>query len=93
MTRFDETTRQTTITGYQVDNIVNVKVRDVEATGEIIDAVAEAAGDLTRINSISFSTDNPEQYHERVRELAMNDAAKAEQLANLPVLPGRTHLY
>ena len=84
LTRFDETTRQTTITGYQVDNIVNVKVRSVENTGAIIDAVAEAAGNLTRINNISFSTDNPEQYHEQARELAMNDArAKAEQLAGL----------
>lgn len=79
-----EPNKPSVITAYQVTNIVNVKVRDVSRAGAIIDAVASAGGDLTRINSISFSVDNPSQYYEQARKLAMTDAAdKAKQLADL----------
>jgi uncharacterized protein YggE len=53
----------TQITGYEVSNTVSVKIREVEKTGAIIDAVAAAGGDNTRINGISFSVDKPEQYY------------------------------
>ena len=46
--------------------------------------MAEAGGDLTRIDSISFSVDDPSVHYEEAREEAMADAkAKAEQLAEL----------
>ena len=41
--------------GYRVTNMVTAKVRKVEDTGAIIDAVARAGGDNIRINSI-YST-------------------------------------
>lgn len=70
--------------GYRVSNMVTVKIREVDETGVIIDAVAEAGGDYTRINSISFTVDDPTDYYEDIRELAMEDAQdKAEQLAKL----------
>ncbi len=70
--------------GYRVTNIVVVKIRELDDTGAIIDAVAEAGGDYTRINSISFIVDEPSSYNEEVREKAMADAeAKAKQLADL----------
>jgi len=63
---------------------VTVKIRKVAETGAIIDAVVEAGGDYTRINSISFTVDDPTDYYEDVRELAMEDAQeKAKQLAKL----------
>ncbi len=72
------------IIGYLVTNLVTAKIRKVDDTGIIIDAVAEAGGDYTRINSISFIVDDPTDYYEEVREMAMDDAeAKAEQLAKL----------
>jgi uncharacterized protein YggE len=84
LTTYNNTTQQSTITGYMVSNTVTVKVRAIDKVGPIIDAVAEAGGDLTRINSISFSVDNPEQYYPQARQLAMNDAqTKAQQLASL----------
>jgi len=84
MTKYDNTTGQSTVTGYQVSNTVNVKIRDTGKVGSIIDSVAAAAGDLTRINGISFSVDKPEQYNAQIRSLAMADAkAKAQQLASL----------
>ncbi len=75
---------QEILIGYRVTNTVAVKVRNIEDTGGIIDAAVVAGGDYTRVNSISFTVDEPEAYYEQVREEAMADAeAKAEQLANL----------
>ncbi len=72
------------IIGYRVTNTVTVKVRDVENTGTIIDAVAAAAGDNIRINSIYFTVDDTSAYLEQARANAMADAkAKAQQLADL----------
>jgi uncharacterized protein len=84
LTRYDNNTQQSVVTGYQVSNTVSVKIRTIGNTGTIIDAVAAAAGDATRINGISFSVDDPAQYNSQVRTLAMNDAkARATQLAGL----------
>jgi uncharacterized protein len=84
LTRYDNTTQQNTVTGYQVSNTVSVTVRSISRVGAIIDAVAAAAGDSIRINGISFSVDNPGQYYSQARTLAMTDAkAKADSLAGL----------
>jgi len=70
--------------GYRVSNMVTAKIRKVDNTGVIIDAVARAGGDYIRINSISFTVDDLSVYNEEAREKAMADAkAKAEQLADL----------
>ena len=64
--------------------MVTAKIRDIDKAGATIDAVAEAGGDLTRIDSISFSVDDPSGYYEEARQKAMADAkAKGEQLAEL----------
>lgn len=77
-------TPTSTIKGYQVDNMVTVKIRATEKTGTIIDSVTAAAGDLVRVNSIYFSVEQPEKYYPEARSLAMADAeAKAEKLAEL----------
>jgi uncharacterized protein YggE len=84
ITRWDDKGMQEVITGYRVSNMVAAKIRNMDKVGSIIDTVAVAGGDLTRINGINFSVDNPEQYYAEARELAMNDAkAKAEQIASL----------
>ena len=72
------------VVGYRVTNMVTTRIRDIDKAGIIIDAVAEAGGDLTRIDSIGFSVDDPSAYYEQARQEAMADAnAKAEQLAEL----------
>ena len=70
--------------GYRVSNTVSAKIRDVAATGSIIDRVAEADGDLARIQGVSFTVDDPSQYHSEARAKAIADAqAKAQHLAAL----------
>lgn len=82
--RWIEDKGQEVLVGYRVTNTVTTKVRKVENAGAIIDAVAKAGGDFTRINSLSFTVDDPTAYRKEVREKAMADAeAKAKQLAAL----------
>ena len=84
VTKWDRVTEEETVIGYRVTNMVTAKIRDIDKVGVIIDAVAEVGGDLTRIDSIGFSIDDPSDYHEEARQEAMADAeAKAEQLAEL----------
>jgi uncharacterized protein len=72
------------LVGYNVTNTVQVKIRNTDDTGSIIDAVVSAGGEYVIINSISFTIDEPETYYEEVRTAAMADAkAKATQLAKL----------
>lgn len=84
VTRWDDFKDEVVVVGYRVTNMVTAKIREIDEAGPIIDAVAAAGGDLTRINSIGFSIDDPTAYYEEAREEAMADAkAKAEQLAEL----------
>ena len=84
VTKWDDKTNEQITTGYSVSNMVIVKIRDISKAGTIIDAVTEAGGDLTRINGINFTVDNPTAYYNQAREKAMQDAAaKAQQMASL----------
>jgi uncharacterized protein len=83
MTRGDIYGEKSTISGYRVTNTVKVNVHDVEKAGKIIDAVAEAGGDLTRINNIEFTVQEPSAYYKQARTLAMQYAKeKAQQIAD-----------
>jgi uncharacterized protein YggE len=83
VTRWDNVKQEQIITGYKVTNMVTAKIRDVGKAGAVIDAVTAAGGDLTRVNSISFTIDDPSKFRAQAREKAVTDAAaKAKQLAN-----------
>lgn len=78
------TTRKQVLVGYTVNNAARIKIRDVDAVGEIIDDVAAAGGDSTRISGIDFSIEDPTTFMSQLREDAVKDAqAKAEHLAGL----------
>ncbi len=84
VTRWDNATQQEVLIGYRVTNLVTAKVRAMDKIGAIVDAVATAGGDLTRIDSIAFSMEDPTAYYKDARARAMADAqAKAKQLAEL----------
>jgi len=84
VTKWDNTKQESVVVGYQVANMLTVKVRDLTKTGTIIDAVVVAGGDLIRINNIQFTIDNPTDYYDQAREKAMADAKDtATQLAEL----------
>ena len=84
VTRYDQTNQREIVMGYLVTNVVTAKIRTLDKTGTIIDAVTVAGGDLTRIESLSFSIDDPTAYQTQARAKAMSDAqAKADQTASL----------
>ncbi|NPV08575.1 MAG: SIMPL domain-containing protein [Anaerolineae bacterium] len=67
---------------YRVSNMVLVKVRDLEAVGEVLDA-AVAAG-ANQIYGISFTLEDWSEAEAEARAEAMADArARAEELAGL----------
>ena len=88
---FGRTTRKQVLTGYRVSNSASIKVRDLDQVGNIIDDVADAGGDATRINGISFTVEDTKPFMTQLREDAVKDAlVKAEHFASLTgVLVGR----
>ena len=75
---------QPVLVGYTVRNTAIIKIRDIDAVGTIIDDVAGAGGDATRIEGIGFSIEDPEPFMTQLREEAVQDAKeKAEHLASL----------
>ena len=72
--RYDFIERRQVLQGYTVSNTATIKVRDIDAVGEIIDDVAEAGGDATRINGVSFTVEDPTPFMSDLREMAVADA-------------------
>jgi uncharacterized protein YggE len=84
VTRWDQDKQYEIIIGYRVSNTVAAKIREIDKSGSIIDAVAEAGGDLTRVDNISFSIDDPSAYRKEARDKAVADAKnKAGKIADL----------
>ena len=70
--------------GYSVSNQASVRIRSLDDTGTIIDGIVEAAGDLVRINGISFDIEDPQPLQDDARAGAVADMKrKAEMLADL----------
>ena len=83
VTQYIEDQQRTIITGYRVTNIVIAKIRQLDKAGTIIDAVATAGGNLTRVDNISFSIEDPTPYYDQARADAIKDGiATAKQMAS-----------
>jgi hypothetical protein len=77
----DKENREETL-GFKVTNMVVIKIRKVNETGSVIDAIATAGGNATRIDGIGFTVDDPTPYYKEAREKAVAYAiAKAKQIA------------
>ena len=72
------------LVGYVVSNTVTVKIRDLASVGVVIDDVATAGGDATRIDDVGFTVDDQSAYAEELRSKAVADAmTKARHFASL----------
>jgi uncharacterized protein YggE len=81
--QYDYTNNKQALRGYRVTNMVSIKVRALDKVGVVIDDVAAAGGDLTQVQSISFTIDEPKELQAQARVEAMKDAkAKAQTLAD-----------
>jgi hypothetical protein len=78
--RYDWNKEPAEIVGWEAQNMVSVTVRDIEAVGDVVDAVVEAGAN--QINGISFRVEDPTEAQMLARTAAVDDArAKADQLA------------
>lgn len=76
------------LVGYRVANTVTAKLRDLDAMGTVIAAVAAAAGDDVQMNGLAFVVEDEDRYRSAARQAAWADAAaRAGELAGLA---GRT---
>ncbi|MDB5351428.1 MAG: hypothetical protein JWN86_2675 [Planctomycetota bacterium] len=66
------------IVGYQVQNTVHIKVRDLAKLGVILDAVVESGAN--QMHGISFHIDQPGSLLDSARKHAMADAKKKAEL-------------
>lgn len=74
---------QQTLRGFRVTNIVDVKIREIDRTGEIVDGAAAAGGDTTQIMGLSFTIDDPTSLQDQARAEAVEDARqKAQTIAD-----------
>ena len=77
-------TSEQVLTGYRVRNTASVKLRNLDDVGPIIDEVADAGGDSTRIDGIRFTVEQTEPFEDQLRQEAVDDAqAKAQRFAEL----------
>ena len=82
--RYDYVEGVQTLAGYRVSNSATIKMRDLDNVGDIIDDVAEAGGDATRIDGISFTVEDPTPFMADLREAAVKNATdKAQHYADL----------
>jgi hypothetical protein len=66
------------IVGYQVSNMVQVKVRELAALGKLLDQVVREGAN--QLHGISFSVAEPTALQDRAREKAMADARRKAEL-------------
>jgi uncharacterized protein len=79
---YSESTQR--LLGYRISNTVRAKLRDMTSTGRLLDSIATAGGDETRVTGLSFGVADETSLLGQAREAAWNDAiAKADQLATL----------
>ena len=82
--RYDFNERTRVLVGYTVSNSASIKVRDLDSLGNVIDDVANAGGNATRINGINFTVEDTTQFMNELRQAAVADAmSKAQQFATL----------
>lgn len=72
------------IRGYVVTNQLDIKIRELDNAGEVLQEAAEAAGDDARVQGVQFSLEDNESLLAAARERAFADArSRAEQYAEL----------
>jgi uncharacterized protein YggE len=62
------------ITGYQMTNTLTAQLRDFSTAGSVVDALTAAAGNATRIQSLTFSIEDPRTIEDAARTDAVNQA-------------------
>lgn len=74
----------TTVTGYQSSNSIDVKVHKIESGPQVLGVITTTGGDATRIDSVAYSIEDGSQLIKDARGRAFADAKnRAQQYAEL----------
>lgn len=80
---YDNSNNQQTLRGYQVQNLLQVKIRNLDSAGQVIDDAVNAGGNAAVVRGVSFSIENSDALLHQARLLAMQNAqAKAQDYAS-----------
>lgn len=80
---YDYRNDQQTLRGFRINNVVSVKLRDIDKTSKVVDDAVQAGGNDTQIQGIFFTIDNPDDLKQQARQKAVEDAKqKAQTLAD-----------
>jgi len=63
-----------TTTGYEMTNTITAKLRDFSTAGSVLDEVTAAAGNAARIDSLTFSIEDPSTIEDTARTEAVHQA-------------------
>ncbi len=81
---YDYSGNEQKLTGYRVTNMIRARLRDIAATGSVLDSLSAAGGDEARVNGLTFAVTDETGLRAQARSAAWEDAlAKATQLADL----------
>lgn len=79
--KYNQTTSEQTIIGYELNQTVTVKVRDLEGAGALVGGLASAG--VNQISSFDYSIEDPEALYNQARAEAFNQAfIKARAMAD-----------
>jgi uncharacterized protein len=67
------------ITGYEMTNTITAKLRDFARAGSVLDDLTAAAGNATRIDSLTFTIEDPRGIEDQARTDAVHQAVSHAQ--------------
>ncbi len=77
----DRPSGERVLVGYEVSQSLQIKMRDLESIGDIIQGVADNGAN--NVSGLSFTIENEDEFKEQAREEAIKEAKeKAEELAS-----------
>lgn len=76
--QYDQTKRESVLTGYQATNYVVVTTKQLNELGKLLDSVAQAGAN--RIDSLQFNHDKIDQYQQEALKSAVADAKQTAEL-------------
>jgi uncharacterized protein YggE len=80
---YDYRNNEQTLRGFRINNVVSVKLRNIDSTSKVVDDAVQAGGNDTQIQGIFFTIDNPDDLKSEARQKAVADAKqKAQTLAD-----------
>lgn len=80
--QYDYTNGVTRLKGYQISQIVTLKLRDLSKVGDVLNRVGQLGGN--QVNGPTFTIDDPTELNQQARLKALEDARKkAEALSSV----------